>query len=412
RAGELGRLVRSAVAVGAIALAVTLTLLAGSLEESLALALQRTSIGNAARLGVRAYQGSLRDSLLARLPELPGFQGAILEAGGIALEKDEEGWPGHPPSGLLYGLTSGDGSTGVEVPYPVRLAAGRALEGPDEVILGYDLARARGLGIGDTLTIREHSFTVVGIRERWPLDAVSPANYRADVALETYRRLSGDPRALHSVTLLVPPTRDPQERSTYMMRISDVLRGAQITDATHELERVASAFPGALTLGGEDAVARAQGLYRRLLLASAALGLLVSGVAVANALRPVYLEQRAEIALKKVLGAAPGHILAEYLWAALTMAGLGSLLGSYAARQIVTGLNACFHGSEALPPLVLTPRLLAAVIALTVATCALAAAHPGLQAAGLDAAAIASGLPLPMDGRGPASVVPVRESRP
>ncbi|MCL6430373.1 MAG: ABC transporter permease, partial [Anaerolineae bacterium] len=406
RAGELGRLARSGVAVGAIALAVLLALLAGGLEESLAMALQRTAAGNAGRL---ALFGRLSDSLLWRLQSLPGFRGAIAEAGGIALAEGEEGWPGRPPSGVLYGLLSADGSTGASVPYPVCLEEGRALEGPEEVILGWELAHRRGLRIGDRVSIRGRDLTVVGIRERWPLDALSPVNYRADVPLETYRRLSGDAGALDWITLLVPPAKDPQERSAYLTRVREQLPDVQITDATHALRRVASAFPGGGTLRGDDPVARAQGLYQRLLVICVAGGLFVCGVAVANALWPSCREQRAEIGLVRLLGALPGEVLAGYLWSGLAMGVVGSLLGCYMAWQLVSALNAIFRGSQVLPALWLTPRLAAAVVALTLAGCVLGAAAPGLQAAGVNMAWLTKGL---ASSRGePVPAGSLRESR-
>ncbi len=405
RAGEVGRLVRGAVAAGAVALAVLLTLLGGGLEESLAVALQRTATGNAGRL---ALSGRLSDPLLWRVQSLPGFLGVIAEAGGLAIEEGEEGWPGRPPSGLLFGLLSADGSTGVSVPYPVGLEAGRTFEGPDEVILGWELAHSRGLAVGDRISIRGRDLTVVGIRQRWPLDVLSPVNYRADVPLETYRRLSGDAGALDWITLLVPPVKDPQERSAYLARVREQLRDVQITDATHALQRVASAFPGGGTLSGDDPVARAQGLYQRLLFLCIAGGLFVSGVSVANALGPVCMEQQNEIGLVRLLGALPGQVLAEYLWSGLAIGGAGCLLGCYMAWQVVGALNASFLGSEALPALLLTPRLLAAVVALTVGASVLGAAGPGLQAAGVDVASLTKG-PAWSRGRS-APGAPLRES--
>jgi len=406
RAGELGRLARSGVAAGVIALAVLLALLAGSLEESLAVALQRTAAGNAGRL---ALSGRLSDSLLWRVQSLPGFRGAIAEAGGIALAEGEEGWPGRPPSGVLYGLLSADGSTGASVPYPVRLEEGRALEGPEEVILGWELAHSRGLHIGDRISIRGRDLTVVGIRERWPFDALSPVNYRADVTLETYRRLSGDVDALDWVALLVPPTGNPQEREAYLTRVREQLQGIRIEDVPLALGRVASAFPGGDTLRGDDPVARAQGLYQRLLVICAAGGLFACGVAVANALWPSCREQRTEIGLVRLLGALPGEVLAGYLWSGLAMGVVGSLLGCYMAWQLVSALNAIFRGSQVLPALWLTPRLAAAVVAVTLVACVLGAAAPGLQAAGVNVAWLTKGL-APSRGE-PVPAGSLRESR-
>ncbi len=388
RAGELGRLARGAVATGAIAATVLVWLLVGSLEESLALALARTRALNANRLGLEARGRLLGDAIVGQAGLLPGCQGLIVEAEGGALVEGEKGWPGRPPSGLVAGLLSADGQTGLSVPYPVRLREGRALEGPGEVIVGAELARSRRLALGDVLNIRGRDFTVVGIRERWPYDALSPVNYRADVTLEALRSLLGAPALTGQVTLLVPPVGDEAQRTAYLAKAQQQVPDMTIADTDAQLARVAAGYPGGRTLTAEKPVEHTQGLYYRLFLAATALACALSGLTVAIALYPVYLEQRIEVGVQKLVGATPGHILAGFLWDALAIAGLGLALGAYAASLWTAALNACFHGSPAWVPLALTPRLLAAVGLLTLGGGVLFALGPGLQAAAVDPAVV------------------------
>lgn len=399
RAGEVGRLWRYGVAGATVALAVMVALLAGSLAESLSTALQRTHAGNVDRLSVTAGERPLSGAHVAQAAALPGLRGLVVEANGGALVEAEEGWPGRPPSGVLYGVDSADGTTGAEVPYPVRLAVGRALAAQDEVILGADLARSRGLGLGDLLEIRGRDLTVVGIRERFPFDALSPVNYRADVSLEALRDLLGEPELLGRVTLLMPPMNEPVESAPFMQRIGEQMGRARVTVYTEVLTQVAARYPGGQPLTGREPMAQVQGLYQRLLLLSLALALVTGGLAVAGALHPVYLEQRREIAVCKLVGAGPGQILAGYLWSALAVASAGALLGCYAAWTWSAALNEYLSGSQVWPVLVVTPRLMALVGGLSILAALLCALHPGLSAAAVDPARV---LHAGRDGDGPA----------
>ena len=392
RAGELGRLWRGAVASGAVALAVALWLLVGALGESLQLALERTQAGNAGRLGVVSAGGRLSDAILGQLAHLAGYQGAIVEAPGGALEESEDGWPGRPPSGLLYGLLAADGaSTGLEVPWPTRLAVGRGLQGRDEVIVGWGLAQSRGLQPGAVISIRGRDFTVVGVRERWPYEALSPVNWRADVTLQALRDLLAEPDLFGRVTVLVPPARQEAQRAAYLAQAERQMPDLRLTGAESEMARVAGAFPGGRTLAPVQPADYARGLYGRLAVVAGVLALLIAGLAVENALYPVYLEQKSEIELQKLLGAGPGHILASYLWSGLAVAGLGALLGGYSACVWSGALNACFAGSLAWAPLVVSPRLLAGAGLLTVLVGTLFACGPGLAAAAVDPARLLGG---------------------
>ncbi|HEY6013875.1 MAG TPA: ABC transporter permease, partial [Candidatus Limnocylindrales bacterium] len=53
--------------------------------------------------------------------------------------------------------------------FQVRLTSGRELtaadEGTDLAVIGSDIARRSGLGVGDTIELRGHSFAIVGVRE-------------------------------------------------------------------------------------------------------------------------------------------------------------------------------------------------------------------------------------------------------
>jgi hypothetical protein len=387
RAGELGRLLRGGLALLTVALAVVLALLAGGLNESLSLALQRAWSGNLGRLGLSfAGGGGASEAIMGQVAQIPGLSDTVLEAPGGAVRTEEDNWPGRPPSGVLYGLASRAGQTGMSTAYALGLASGRALQADNEALVGAELARSLGLKLGDVIAVRGQDLRVVGIRERWPWDATSPANYRVDITLAALCNLLGRPNLAAQVTVYVPPVTQEAQRARYLSLIGGQIAGLRTIGPSQVQEQVAAAFPGGRPLSDEAAKPLTQGLYLHLNLATLALACLVAGVSVAAALYPRYLEQRAEIGVRRLVGATAASILAEYLWQALAIVGLGCVLGAYAACVWAPAINGYFGGSTAWAPLVVTPRIIAATTLTVTVTALLFALRPALRAAAVDPA--------------------------
>ena len=83
-----------------------------------------------------------------------------------------------------------------------KLAAG----GMGSVYLAEDL----NLRIGSGLTIHDHDFVVVGVRERVPRD-LGELNYSAHITLDALARVLGRPDPFNRITALVAPGHDDQE---------------------------------------------------------------------------------------------------------------------------------------------------------------------------------------------------------
>ncbi len=113
-----------------------------------------------------------------------------------------------------------------------------------------------------------------------------------------------------------------------------------------------------------------------MLLGLGAVALLVGGVGIANVMVISVLERRAEIGLRRALGATRRHITTQFLTEALLLAALGGTAGA-ALGALATAIAA---GAQGLP-VVVPPQALAAGIVAALAIGTVAGLYPSLRAA-------------------------------
>ncbi|WP_407563089.1 ABC transporter permease [Streptomyces sp. 184] len=249
-----------------------------------------------------------------------------------------------------------------------RITAGRWLTTADTryptVVLGPEAAAQLGVhttGSEVQVWLNERWFTVVGLLAPTQLapelDTAALVGWTAakeetgfnGYATTIYTRT--DETAVTDVQAVLGATANPQEpTSVKVSRPSDALAAKSATDDT---------------LNG-------------LLLGLGAIALLVGGIGIANTMIISVLERRAEIGLRRSLGATRGHIRTQFLCESLLLSALGGTGGVLLGIAVTTGYASYQHW-----PTVVPLWAIAAGTAATLTTGALAGFYPAHRAARL-----------------------------
>ena len=232
------------------------------------------------------------------------------------------------------------------------------------VVLGASAARRLGLdsaGDGVQVYLDRRWFTVVGVLQPVPLapelDAAALVGW---AAAETYLGFDGHPTTVYTrsrdeqveaVRSVLAATANPQNpNEVKVSRPSDALAARQATDKT---------FTG-------------------LLLGLGAVALLVGGVGVANTMVISVLERRAEIGLRRALGATRGQILLQFLAESLLLSALGGVGGVFLGVAVTSVYAFTRSWPAIVPPWVTVGGVLA-----TLVIGAIAGLYPAVRAARL-----------------------------
>lgn len=213
------------------------------------------------------------------------------------------------------------------------MAAGRFLDGATArlpaVVLG--AVAAERLGIHDLdgsplVWLGGRWFAVVGILAPVPLapDLDRSAMIGFDVAADLF----GTERTASTVRVRTDPDQVEAVRS--------VLAATANPEAPHEVDVTRPSDALAARAAADDALTA-------LLLALGGVALVVGGVGIANVLVISVLERRAEIGLRRALGATRRHVRVQFLVEAVLLAGLGGAAG-VAVGAAVTAAYATARG--------------------------------------------------------------------
>jgi putative ABC transport system permease protein len=231
------------------------------------------------------------------------------------------------------------------------------------VVLGSRAAQRLGIGAlheGLQVWLGAQWFTVIGILDPVPLvPRLDTAALVGWGAAERYLDFDG-----HISTLYV--------RAAPGAAV-EAVRGVLARTANPEAPNEVDVSRPSDALAAEAAVDIA---FTGLLLGIGAVALLVGGIGVANTMVISVLERRSEIGLRRSLGATRGHIRTQFLAEALLL----SVLGGAAGILLGSGVTAAYATLQGWPAVV-PAWVMAAGIAATQITGAMAGLSPALQAA-------------------------------
>jgi putative ABC transport system permease protein len=254
----------------------------------------------------------------------------------------------------------------------LRIDAGRFLGGSEErvTVIGADLAERYGLRVGDSFTMRDRPFEVIGVLERTLTFPDKIAYVPLRDAQEIY--VEAVPQGLDYRT---------DELATQIEVFPNDLREADaIATAIEEtVEGVRTVTPEQVA----DQIGQASIVFNLIIVGASVIAVIVGGLSVINTMVMTVSERVREIGIKKAVGAPTGAILREFVIEATLLGAIGGLIGLGAGALLVIVLNAQTAGSGT-TVFLLTPMLLLRSFLFATVLGALAGIYPALRAARLD----------------------------
>lgn len=217
-------------------------------------------------------------------------------------------------------------------------AQGRALAPSDEgtlvVVLGADLARKHGAGIGDSITLRTTPFQVVGVLEPTLTFADSQAFVPLAAAQDLY---------VNDLPPLVSQGLDPRRVVTELLVYPT--RGSDVDVIAAALE---AALPNIATMTSTkfgQQVSATTVIFNAIIVGVALISLVVGGLSVVNTMAMSVSERTREIGVKRAIGASRRRIVREIVAEAGLIGVIGGTLGLALGAAVVLVANALGRGS-------------------------------------------------------------------
>ena len=208
-----------------------------------------------------------------------------------------------------------------------KLLAGRRVQRPSEITIGSSAASSYDLGIGDTLTLFNNRYKVVGIYET----GVAWEDGGGMLALRESQRLLNRPRNVSFLFVNVKEPSMAQAVQDAINRRFPKVRASISSEFAQNTDDIASMQGAAAGIG--------------------MLALIVGGIVVANTMVMSIYERTREIGTLRALGWPGKRILSQIMQESMLLCLLSALLGSAGAVALLSGLAAIpFAGSFMLRP--------------------------------------------------------------
>ncbi len=246
----------------------------------------------------------------------------------------------------------------------MKLARGRWLERGDtyQAIVGWTVAKKRGLDLGQEIEWREKKFTVVGILAE---THTAPDQYVV-IPIDTAWKAMKRPDLIMGLDVVpADPAQIDAVAEEIKKRVSDV-------NVRTPKESIEQARAGLI-------------VFNVIMLSGAILAAVVGGLSVVNTMIMSVNERTREIGVKKAVGASDWDIVGEYMTESALIGLLGGLaglaLGSIMASMLNANVAAALGGTNLFT---VTPRLVVIALAFAVFLGAFGGLYPAWSASQLD----------------------------
>jgi putative ABC transport system permease protein len=216
--------------------------------------------------------------------------------------------------------------------FVVRLTAGRDLtaadEGMDVAVVGSEIARKRGLRVGDTIELRGRAFTVVGVRE----PTLTAPDTTISVPFSTAQRLLHDD--------LPPIVRDQVAAgelvSEFMVYPAP---GVDVEALAREIEAKVDHTKAMTGAEFDQTVGASLAIFNAIVVGIGLISLVVGGLSIVNTMAMAVAERTREIGIRRAIGAGRLRIVREVVTEAGLIGLIGGLLGLALGAVLVTVAN-------------------------------------------------------------------------
>lgn len=315
------RRLRTALTVTGITIGIWALVVFGSMANKISSIVAIGSDYYAGKIVVTDKAGGLSgDSpmAIALVDDIAAIDGVAAAVPGVSTLLDPESNGGISMPDMIVGdLPGADHGNNM---YDARVAQGRALTAEDAdslvAVLGSDLARKLGTGIGGTLEIRGKTFDVVGILEPTltapDTTAIVPLAAAQDVFLQD-----------------LPPVVRQNLRADQLATDITVYP-AEGTDVEALATRIEATIPNASAMTAAEfdgVVGSSVAIFNAIIVGVALISLIVGGLSVINTMAMSVAERTREIGIKRAIGGSRARVIRELVSEAGLIGLLGGLLG-------------------------------------------------------------------------------------